>query len=76
MVLDKLIERIIDLSQTYPVYIPLIGAGMSSLGISDELVLATIIHTILLHKSNLYCNIYIVVKPDLKYSLEKLIAYV
>lgn len=76
VVLDKLIERIIDLSQNYPVYIPLIGAGMSSLGISDELVLATLIHTILLHKSRLYCNVYIVVKPDLKYSLEKLTAYV
>lgn len=75
VVLDKLFERIIDLSQNYPVYIPLIGAGMSSLGISDELILKIIIHTILLHKSNLYCDVYIVVKPDLKYPLEKLIAY-
>lgn len=73
--LNKLIERIIRLSQNYPVYIPLIGTGIPSLGISEELALMMIIHTILLHKANIYCDIYIVVRPELKYSIEKLMIY-
>lgn len=69
--LNHLVVRISELSQSYPVYIPLIGTGLSRLGLSYELALNILIQIIELHKSKITCDVYIVLKPELKYLIEK-----
>lgn len=74
--LDSLVRRIIDLSQGYPVYIPLIGTGLSGIGVNNELALDILIHTIKLYEKEINCNIYIVLKEELKPLLEKITSHV
>lgn len=74
--LDRLIKRIIDLSQGYSVYIPLIGTGLSGIGVNNELALEILIHTIKLYEKQINCNIFIVLKEDLKPLVNKITPYV
>ena len=74
--LDRLIKRIIDLSQGYSVYIPLIGTGLSGTGVNNELALEILINTIKLYEKQINCNIFIVLKEELKPLLEKITPYV
>lgn len=74
--LDRLVQRIVDLSQGYPVFIPLIGTGLSGVCADDKLALDILIHTIKLRKEEIKCDIYIVLREELKPLVEKLMHYV
>lgn len=71
--IEHLAERIADISQGYPVYMPLIGNGLSRIGINDKLALKTILNMIDLNRQNICSDIYIVINPKLKESLFSII---
>ncbi len=68
--ITSLVEQIIELSQGYPVYLPLIGTGRSNIGIDNKMALETIIHIILLYRATINCDINIVLKKELKHIVE------
>lgn len=68
--ISSLVEQIIELSQGYPVYLPLIGTGRSNIGVDNKMVLDTIIHIILFYRATINCDINIVLRKELKYIVE------
>ena len=68
--ISSLVEQIIELSQGYPVYLPLIGTGRANIGIDNKMALDTIIHIILLYRATINCDINIVLKKELKNIVE------
>lgn len=70
---EHLTERIADLSQGYPVYMPLIGTGLSRTSADSKLALNIILIMIDLNRQNICSDIYIVVNPKLKESLFSMI---
>lgn len=71
--LDGLVKRIVDLSQGYPVFIPLIGTGLSGIGVDNKLALEILIHTIKLRKDEIKSDIFIVLRENLKPLVEDLV---
>ncbi|MCQ2372075.1 MAG: DUF6430 domain-containing protein [Akkermansia sp.] len=65
--LSRLFERISERSQGMPVLIPLIGAGLSKTKLGDKILFQFIQDFILAHKDVIHCDIYIVLRSNLKY---------
>lgn len=62
----RLIEYIKKRSQEYPVYIPIIGTGLSHLGISEERAFNLLTSLLSLSKNEIICDVYIVLRKEHK----------
>lgn len=71
LVLARLFERICLRSQGHPVFIPLIGGGLSKTGIDDHILFSMLTNFILIYKDKIHCDIYIVLDTNNKYKIPR-----
>lgn len=64
--IQKLIEGCSKYSEGYPVIIPIVGAGLSRTNKEQSVLLKYLIQSIELNKELINCDIYIVIKDELK----------